>query len=166
MSTTTEPAAVGVFDDLANAQRSIDDLRRAGFTEDEIGIIGNVGEEKGVPTPREMRQPEGNAVLGFVQGSLLGAIIGVLVIAVIPGLGEVSQFGRWFEVVGGAALGAILGGVLLAVSSFLFSRQLSRFFAGELERGRFIVTVKNAGRKEEAVSVLQRSASTAVKQSG
>jgi hypothetical protein len=164
MITTNDPSAVGVFEDLEIAKRSIDDLRQAGFSDEEIGIIGNVGEETVVPTPREMRQPEGNAILGFVQGSVVGAVIGLLVIAAIPGLAQVSEFGRWFELVGGAALGAVVGGVLLALSSFLFSRQLSRFFAGELERGRYIVTVKNPQRKEEAVSVLRQKANTAIQQ--
>lgn len=164
MATTNEPAAVGVYDNLEKAERTIDELRRAGFPSDEIGIIGHVGPEETVSTPRELQQPEENVIRGFVQGSILGAVTGLMVILVIPGLGEVSGFGRWFEFVGGAALGAVCGGVLIAFASFVFSRTLARFFAGELEKGNFIVTVKNPNRREEAMIVLRRLGDGAAKE--
>src|SRR5262245_33985843 len=136
MATPHDPAAVGIFDSLDNAKRSLEDLRRAGFSDDEIGIIGHVSDDETVPTPRDTHQREGNAIQGFMQGSVLGAIIGLVVIAALPGLAEVTQLGRWFELVGGVALGAVLGGVLLALASFVFTRSMTRFFAGELEKGR------------------------------
>ncbi len=43
---TKDTLSVGVFDDLETAQRSINDLRRAGFGQEEIGIIGHVGDAK------------------------------------------------------------------------------------------------------------------------
>jgi hypothetical protein len=68
----------------------------------------------------------------------------------------VAGLGRWFDVVGGAALGACVCGVLLAFGSFLFWRPKTRFYAGELEKGNFIVIVKNPVRKNEATAVLRR----------
>ena len=151
-----EPSAVGVFEDLEKAERSIDELQRAGFHVEEIGIIGNVGQdETTVPTPRELHAPEENAIGGFLSGNVLGAIVGTLVILVIPGLSQVTGTGPWFEIIGGAALGAIVGGVLIAFSSLVFNRPRTRLYAAELERGRFIVTVRNPARKDEAVRVLR-----------
>lgn len=156
---TDDPSAFGIYDDLEKAERTIDELRRAGFQADEIGIIGHVGPEQKVttvPTPKDTHEPEQNAVDGFVRGAVIGAIVGAFVALVIPGLAAIAGEGRWFEIVGGAILGAVAWGVIAAFSSFVFMRPKTRVFASELEKGRIIVTVSNAARKEEAVSLLRR----------
>ncbi len=161
MNNPKEPSAVGVYDDLEKAERTLADLREAGFGSDEIGIVGHVGSDEAVPPPPGMHTPETNAMDAFVKGAILGSIVGLLVILVLPGLGTVAGLGRWFEVVGGAFLGATAGGVMVALASFAFSRSRTRIFAEHLEQGRFIVTVKNPNRKEEAVAVLRRQGSHA-----
>jgi hypothetical protein len=155
MTETKEPSAVGVYDDLENAERTLDELRRAGFSSNEIGIIGHVGDRE-VPVPPQWNEPEMNATEGFVKGGLFGAIIGLVVILAIPGLGHVAGQGLWFDLVGGIVLGAVLGSVLIALSTFVFMRRTNRLYAAELEHGRFVVTVKNPQRKDEAISVLKR----------
>jgi hypothetical protein len=159
-----EPSAVGVFDDLEKAERTIDELRRAGFASDEIGIIGHVGTDRMVPTPPSMHVPEENVVTGFMRGGLGGCLVGTLVILVVPRLGEVTETGRWFEIIGGALLGAVVGGVFMAFAGLYFSRPGRRFMATQLEQGNFIVTVKNPQRKDEAVAVLRRQGLFAVKE--
>lgn len=156
MNTNNDPTAVGVFDDLDKAERTVDELRNAGFSSEEIGIIGHVGADQPVPVPPQLNAPETNAMDGFVKGAVLGGIVGFLVILVIPGLGEVAGLGRWFEFIGGAALGATAAGVMVAYAGFMFTRSKTGQLAEELERGNFIVTVKNPGRKEEAEIVLRR----------
>ncbi len=121
ITTSNDPSAIGVYDDLAKAERAIDELRRAGFKGDEIGIIGHVA-DGAVPTPPQMHAPEENAVLALARGGILGAIVGAFVILVVPGLGEVAGVGHWFDVLGGAVLGAAICGVVLAFGSFIFSR--------------------------------------------
>jgi hypothetical protein len=154
MNTSKEPSAIGVYDDLEKAQHAIDELRQAGFVSEEIGIIGHVGAER-VPMPPEMNAPEENATTGVVSGGILGAIVGAFVILVIPGLGEVAGLGPWFDAVAGAALGAAVCGILVAFGSFLFWQPKTRFYVAELDKGNFIVTVKNPARKNEAAAVLR-----------
>lgn len=156
---TQEPLSVGVFDDLDKAERSIDELRAHGFRTGEIGIIGHVdGESEQVSAPLSMKMPERNAMLGMWNGGLMGATIGVLVLIVIPGLAEVAGAGRWFELLGGAVLGAAIGGCFIAFGSFFLSRDKSRMYKTELEKGRFIVTVSNPRRQHEAMSILGHEA--------
>jgi hypothetical protein len=166
--TTTETTAVGVFDDLAQAEQSLDELRRAGFSSEEIGIIGHVdaGKQSAVPTPTSLKPPEDNAIQGVLGGALMGALIGGLVILVIPGIGWISGQGRWFEILGGIILGAAVGGPLFAFGSMFFSRARARRYARELDRGRFIVTVSNPQRRDEAVSLLRRQAVHAERAAG
>ena len=165
MNTPHEPSTIGVYDNLEKAERAIDELRRAGFASEEIGIIGHVADEK-VPTPPQMQAPEDNASNALIKGGILGGLVGAFVALVVPGLGEISGLGRWFEVVGGAAVGACVCGVLMAFGSFLFWRPTTRFLAGELEKGNFIVTVKNPARKEAAASVLRHEGTQVEKTSG
>jgi len=156
---THEPLSVGVFDDLEKAQRTLDELRRHGFQSNEIGIIGHVGEEQQpVSTPTDMKAPERNVMRGACAGAIFGALIGILTLLIIPGLGEVSGQGRWFEIVGGAILGAAVGAVFLALGGLFFSQPEGRFYERELEKGRFLVTVKNPDRHQEALIVLRREA--------
>lgn len=155
MTPSNEPSAVGVFDDLVKAERTLDELRQAGFPSEELGIIGHVGQEK-VPRPPETQAPEDNAINGLIRGAVIGAIVGGFVVLVIPGLAAVAGLGRWFDVVGGAALGAIICGVLIAFSSFVFMRPKTRLYAAELEKGNFIVTVTNPARKDEAMALLRQ----------
>jgi len=148
-------SALGVFTDLDQAEHSVTELRRAGFAASEIGIIGHVGNRL-IPVPLAMRAPEDNAAEGLTYGGILGAIIGTIVMLVIPGLGDLSGAGKWFEFVGGAVLGAAVGGVLLAFGSFGFSRPRSRLIAHELDSGNVIVTVRSSHRADEAMSLLRR----------
>jgi hypothetical protein len=157
MTTTNESTAIGVFDDLATAENAVHALQQSGFRAEDIGIIGHVGEERNIPTPVEMRTPEFNATGGVMRGGLVGAIIGLLVIVIIPGLGAVSGAGRWFELLGGIVLGAAFGGALFAFSSLVLSPPRARFFARELERGHFIVNVSNPARSKEAQYLLAKS---------
>ena len=158
-----EPSAVAVFDDLEHAERGIHELQKAGFASQEIGIIGHVSpDQQTVPTPPQVTHSEVHTMKGVLKGGIWGTIVGLLVIAIIPGLGEVSGFGRWFEVVAGGVFGAAVGGAVFAFGSLALTRPESRYLESELRRGRFIVTVANPNRREEASSVLrQEGAATA-----
>src|ERR1043166_3625590 len=65
---SNEPSAVGVCDNLEKPEHVIEELRRAGFQSEEIGIIGHVGPDEKVSPPREMHTPEENAISGFLRG--------------------------------------------------------------------------------------------------
>jgi hypothetical protein len=156
--TTEEPLTVGVFENLDQAQRTIDELQRRGFNSEEIGIIGHVGDETPVSTPPQMRPAEHNATRGVWSGALFGALVGAVVIVVIPGVAWVTQTGRWLEILCGIVLGAGVGGVLFAFRSFTYSLGRGNVYESELKKGRFVVTVKNPHRLQEALSVLGRRA--------
>ncbi|HZZ81853.1 MAG TPA: general stress protein [Gemmataceae bacterium] len=152
---SNDPSAIAVYDDWGKAEHAVDDLRRAGFQADEIGIIGHVADET-VPRPVKMHAQEDTAITGLIRGAILGAVVGAFVMLVIPGLGEVAGFGRWFDVLGGAILSAVSCGVAIAFGSFFFTRPRSRLYGEELAKGNFIVTVKNPQRRDEAASVLSK----------
>lgn len=157
---TQHKHSVGVFASLDAAQRTVANLREHGFTADEIGIIGGHVQDESVPVPvpPQLRAPERNIPRAVAAGGVFGALIGALVLAVIPGLGWVTGSGRWFELLGGAILGAAVGGVLFALAGLGFSWPRSRLYERELQEGRFIVAVQSDRRQREALAVLGQQA--------
>ena len=106
--------------------------------------------------PSEVKPPEENVVQSLLFGSLLGAVIGGLVILVIPGIGWVSGAGTVFEVLGGVALGAAAGGMMAAFAGLILAQSRARRIATELHKGHVVVAVKTANRTHEAQTVLRR----------
>lgn len=155
-----ESSTVGVFQELRQAERSVEELRRAGFTQDEIGIVGNVApNDPALPSAASAQAPEYNVTEGVLAGGLAGSIVGLVVLLAIPGLAEVTGYGRWFEWLGGLLLGAAVGGVLFAFVSLFLSRRRAYFLRQQLDQGRYIVTVRNPQRQQEAANVLQKRGS-------
>ena len=150
-------STVGVFTQLREAERSVEDLKRAGFAQDEIGIVGNVSpDDAALPMAASAQAPEYNVTEGVLAGGLAGAIVGFVVLLAIPGLGEVSGFGRWFEWVGGLLVGGAVGGFLFAFVGLFLSRRRAYYLRQQLDKGRYIVTVRSPDRKQEAANVLRR----------
>lgn len=155
MDTARDSSTIGVYDNLDKAKNAIDELRNAGFAPNEIGIIGHVENDTKVATPNQLHAPEENAINGMVQGAFIGGVVGAFVVLVAPRLGELAGVGSWFDIVAGAVIGACACGVMVAFGSFIFRRPKSRYYAQALEKGHFLVTVRNPERQEEAASVLR-----------
>src|SRR5258708_39085792 len=69
MTTTESTTVVGLFTERAQAERAIEDLRNAGFNENQIGFLGR-GEDTSAPTaphvvaPVAQVSPTGGATIG------------------------------------------------------------------------------------------------------
>lgn len=154
MAMTQRSTVVGVFEHRADAERAVDELHRAGFREDQVGIALR-GDDRstvaGGEHPRETRTGEG-ATTGAVIGGLLGAAAALL----IPGFGPVIAGGTLAAVLGGAAVGAAAGGLLGALVGMGIPEEEARYYEGEFKSGRTIVTVKSDGRSQEAMDILRR----------
>src|SRR5947209_20026131 len=111
-ATATIPApVVGVFADRAEAERAVDDLVRAGFTTDQIGVVVRGGEAAHTrPVVQADVTPEEGAAAGAVTGGVLGTLAGVGVALTIPAVGPALALGILAGVLGGATLGIAGGG--------------------------------------------------------
>ena len=154
---TERSAVVGVFEDRAPAERAIEDLRRAGFRDDQIGIVTPSGEvAAGGPagSPPET-DTGGGAATGAVTGGVLGGILGAAASLLIPGLGPVLAGGILAATLGGAAIGAAAGGLLGALTGMGIPEEEARYYEREFRSGRTIVTVQANGRYQEARDILR-----------
>src|SRR5512135_2260125 len=159
MTTEQRSTVVGVFEDRRQADAAINELRQAGFREDQIGVATRraEGETLEATTAEEGSRAGTGAITGALAGAGLGGLVGLGVIAgVIPVIGPVIAGGTLAAILANAAGGAAIGGLVGALAGSGIPEEEARYYQGEFEAGRTIVTVKADGRYDEAVTILRR----------
>jgi hypothetical protein len=158
MTAAVRTTAVGVFTERDQAERAVAELRSAGFRDDQIGVAVKKEEapEEG-PGPGETKATEGG-VAGAVTGGVLGGVLGALAVSLIPGFGPVLAGGLLATVgAAAAAAGAVAGGLVGALIGLGIPEEEARYYHGEVEAGRTLVTVKAGDRYDQAVAILRRN---------
>lgn len=153
MAMTQSSVVVGVFADLAQARRAIDELRRAGFNDDEIGFLTRAG------TIEPENEQGARMATDAVEGGLLGGALGAVAALLIPGFGPAIAGGILIATLSGAAIGAAAGGIIGSLTGMGVPEEEARFYQRELEAGHPIVTVKTVTDQDEAVAILRRNGS-------
>ena len=158
MATYERPIVVGVFEDREHAERAVDELRGAGFAEDDVGFaVRDETKREDVEVEDEggSRAGEG-AVTGMVTGGLIGGLLAAGAALLIPGVGPIIGGGILATILGGAAAGAAAGGLLGALTGLGVPEEEARYYESEFQAGRTIVTVKAGERYQEAAEILSR----------
>lgn len=161
MAMRSHSTVVGVFEDHAHAQRAVNELRRMGFSEDQIGVARrDSDEDRGrltAPTDAgdETYAGEGTAA-GLATGAGVGALWGLGIIAgVLPAIGPAIAGGTLAAILSSAAAGAVAAGLGGALIGLGLSKEEADFYDSEFQAGRTVVTVTAPGRVAEAESVLR-----------
>ncbi len=154
MAMTQGSIAVGVFTDDAAARRAIDELKRAGFSDEEIGFLART---RSAGTNDDVI---GDAATGAAGGGVLGGLLGAAAALLIPGVGPALAGGILAATIGGAALGAAAGGIIASLTSMGVLENDARFYQKELEAGRTIVTVKAPSGYADALEIMRRNGAT------
>ncbi|GCE05439.1 hypothetical protein [Dictyobacter aurantiacus] len=156
MSTTERATAVGVFSEPALAEQAMDQLRNAGFTDEQIGFVSRdpdhassdgIGDGGNAPS----------TATGAVSGGVIGGVIGAVTSLLIPGFGPAIAGGILAVTLGGAALGALAGGFVGSLMHLGVPEHEARFYESQLNEGRTVVTVNAPGRYDEAVRILRQA---------
>jgi len=148
--------AVGVFQDRAHAQQAVNELRRLGFREDEIGVAVRDGESiKGAKDVSSHAAT--GAAAGVATGAGLGALWGIGIAAgLLPAIGPAIAGGTLASILSSAAAGAAAAGIAGALIGLGIPEEEARFYEEEFKGGRTIVTVRSATRCDEARAVLRQ----------
>jgi hypothetical protein len=153
--------AVGVFTDRTHAENAVEELRRRGFAEDQIGFLtpdAPAGMEA-PPLPTPGTKAEEGAATGAAAGAALGGLVGAaLASAVIPGVGPVIAGGLLAGALAGAVTGLAGGGILGALIGLQVPEEEARHYEREFHSGRTLVTVRANGRFDEAIAILRDAA--------
>jgi len=159
MATRKQSTIVGVFHDSSHAQEAIRDLKTAGFTEEQIGVISpdhstTTGEKS---TKKKGSHVAEGAAAGVAAGAGVGALWALGIAAgVLPVIGPVIAGGLLASVAASAAGGAAIAGIVGALVGLGIPEEDAQYYEGEFKQGRTIVTVKANGRAEEAWEILHR----------
>ncbi len=156
MAMAENSIVVAIFTDYDLARRAIDELKRAGYSEEEIGYLQRVD---ALPSGDDIG---GGAATGAVGGGVVGGILGAVASLLIPGLGPAIAGGILAATVGGALVGATAGGFVGALTNMGVSESQARFYQKELASGHTIVTVKASTGQEDAMEILRANGATYV----
>ena len=159
MKTQQASTVVGVFEDRQHANQAITELHQAGFDKNQIGVVMRHadGEADAASTDHETDAGSG-ALVGALTGLGLGALAGLGVLAgVIPVVGPAIAAGTLGVVLSNAAAGAGIAGLVGALVGVGIPEEEAKYYHGEFEAGRTIVTVTADGRSSEATTILRRN---------
>ena len=146
---------VGVFSDRAEAQRAINELRRANFREEQLGVLSPEGRTT-VAGDAEVEQTTGSKVVeGAGIGAATGAGVGALwalgiAAGVLPAIGPVVAGGLLISVLASAGGAAAVGSVVGALVGLGVPEEEATYYETEFKAGRTLVTVAPEGRYDEA----------------
>src|SRR5687768_11362041 len=95
MYTTQRTVVVGVFEDRHHAQKAVDELKRNGFTDAQIGVVAREDERH---TSKMTEEKGSHAAAGAATGAAAGAGVGALwalgiAAGILPAIGPVIAGG-------------------------------------------------------------------------
>lgn len=164
MSTPERITAVEVFADRSHAEYAVEQLRRHGFAEEQIGFLTSDSPTSIEPPPAiPGTKAEEGAAAGAVAGATVGGLVGAALASVtIPGVGLVIAGGLMAGALGGAVTGLASGGIVGALVGLSIPESDARHYERAFHSGRTLVTVRADGRYEEAVAILREAAEKAL----
>jgi len=149
----------GTFETIADADRAIQRLRAAGFSEDQLVVVCPEAFRDQLPTAKRMAEnptaEEGNAVL---TGGVVGATLGGLALAATALTGLVAGPAA-LVLIGG---GAIAGGFSSLVVSNGYAGEVDDKFKKAVDQGKIVVgaevgTVQHPVQSATAERILRES---------
>jgi uncharacterized protein (TIGR02271 family) len=152
--------AIAIFDDRTQAQQAIEQLKRAGFTEKQIGVTArDAGDgDSGIADDRKETHAKEGAIAGVTAGAGVGALWGLGILAgVLPAIGPAIAGGTLAAILSSAAAGAATAGLAGTLIGLGIPEDEAKYYDQEFRAGRVLVTVDAGARLPEAQSILMRS---------
>jgi len=154
---------VGIFPDRSQAERCVEELRRNGFRDDQIGFMMQDQSGRATTSTGSTMEHEGShdhdgdvsAGEGALTGAITGGLVGAAAALFIPAVGPILAGGILASTLAGAAIGAVTGGIAAALIDLGVPEDEANYYEGEVKSGRILVTVKTDGRYNEAHSIME-----------
>jgi uncharacterized protein (TIGR02271 family) len=147
--------------DEAQASRIVDDLKNAGFSNNDISVLfPDKGGTRDFAHEKSTKAPEGavtGAGTGGLAGGALGWLAGIGALA-IPGLGPFIAAGPIVGALSGAAIGATAGGLIGTLVGMGIPEYEAKRYEDRLREGRILLSVHsdNAEETRRAKEIFQR----------
>lgn len=156
MTTRSRTTAASSFETREQAERAVNELHRAGFTDEYVGWARR-DTEAPAGTKDVADDVASGAAAGAVTGGVLGAAGAAVGMALIPGVGPFLAGGYLATILTTAGVSAAAGGLLGGLAGLGFEEGEARHYEDEFKSGRTIVTVNAPGRYDEAMDILRRN---------
>ena len=149
-----------MFDSYADASAAVRDLESAGFSHDDISLVGNRTETGGEARTDDASDAGSAAGTGATIGTLIGGGAGLLAgigSLAIPGIGPIVAAGWLVAALTGAGVGAAAGGLLGGLTGAGVSEDEAHVYAEGVRRGGTLVTVRvDEMRAAEVEQIMRR----------
>ena len=165
MGTKRERVLVGVFESSDYARQAIKDLRDAGFSDRNIGLLTRNAE--GEPGVTAFRDLEGNraakgAAVGVAAGAGGGALWALGIAAgFLPAIGPVIGGGLLMAIAASAAAGAGAGALVGTLVGMGVTDEEAAYYDEEFKKGRTIVVVEPGGRTNLVATIFRGNGAAA-----
>jgi hypothetical protein len=148
---------VAAFADPLEARLCLDDLRSAGFSEEEIGVVAPQHLELDREEIAEHSMVAEGSVVGAFAGAGLGSLWGVAMAAgLMPVIGPIVAGGLLASVVVTACTGAALGSLAGALVGLGVPEDEAVRYEQKVHEGHVVITVKPHQRSAEARAIFER----------
>ena len=148
---------VGLFYERQQAEQAIQELKAAGFKDDQIGVLmqdKDSGQQLAESTGTKVSETAASgAIGGGVAGGVLGLLASIGALA-IPGIGPIVAGGVLASTLAGAGIGAAAGGLLGALVGMGVPEEHAKYFEEGVRAGGILVTVETGRRRDEAREIL------------
>jgi hypothetical protein len=155
-------AVFGLVENEFQAERIVDELRTAGFSNNDISVLfpDKTG-TRDFAHEQHTKAPEGaatGAATGGVLGGALGWLAGIGTLA-IPGLGPFIAAGPIMAALAGAGVGAAAGGLTGALVGMGIPEYEAKLYEGKIKEGNILVAVhaENSEQRKRVKEVLEHA---------
>lgn len=141
------PLRVGVFPDIARADRAVESLIKAGFTTEQISVLCSDKAIEAHYRPFEHQDPAGaNTAAAVVTGGAIGVALGGLTLLA----GVVTTGGFGILAAGGlvAWTGGVVGGLIGAMLTRGVEKELANYYDQAVEYGAILVAAEEHGERQ------------------
>lgn len=156
---------------LEQAERIIMDLKTAGFSNEDISVLmPDRSGTRDFAHEKQTKAPEG-AATGASAGGLLGGALGWLAgigALAIPGIGPFIAAGPILAALGGAAVGAGVGGFTGALVGAGIPEYEAKLYEGKLRGGQILISVhtEDSDERKRAQQIFSRDGADDVSTAG
>ena len=155
---TESRTIVAVFPERSKAQQAVNELRKAGFHDDQIGVTSREGKltSEADDTTGDTYAAEAGAA-GLATGAGVGALWGLAILSgFLPAIGPAIAGGTLAALLSSAAAGAAAAGLAGSLIGMGIPKDEAEYYETEFKSGRTIVTLQADGRAAEGLAILRR----------
>jgi hypothetical protein len=138
-------AVFGIYATAAQAERAVDALIAAGFSNSDISVLlpDTDGSAHAFAHQKDTKAPEGTAV-GVTAGGAIGGVLGVLAgigALAIPGVGPLIAAGPIMAGLAGLGVGGAVGGLVGALMGMGIPEYEAKRYEGRVKGGGTLLSV-------------------------